>query len=73
MELREPVDFPEGLAPTVVAEQLQELGVSEGSTVLVHSSLRKIGPIQGGGNGLLEGIQIAIGSSGAVMVVSFGI
>ena len=71
MELREPVDFPEGLAPTVVAEQLQELGVSEGSTVLVHSSLRKIGPIQGGGNGLLEGIQIAIGSSGAVMVVSF--
>ena len=71
MELREPAAFPDGLAPSVIAEQIRELGVSEGSTVLVHASLRVMGPIRCGGEGLLQGLQMAIGPSGAIMVVSF--
>ncbi|NKB67867.1 MAG: hypothetical protein GKR89_12470 [Candidatus Latescibacteria bacterium] len=71
MQVRESNEFDSGLSPSDIAGQLRQLGLTEGSTVLVHASLRQIGPIRGGGQGLLQGIQQVVGPSGMIMVVSF--
>lgn len=46
---------------------LKALGVQPGQDLLVHSSLRKVGPIQGGAADVLEALRIA--TSGATIVV----
>lgn len=42
------------LTRETAARQLRDLGISPEDTVVVHSSLRAIGPVEGGGEGLLE-------------------
>ena len=69
--LRSRSDFPKGLSAQALADDLRRLGLPTGATVLVHASLRAVGPVAGGAETLLEALQTGIGESGTVMVPAF--
>jgi aminoglycoside 3-N-acetyltransferase len=50
---------------------LQELGLREGLAVLAHTSLRAIGPIEGGAETLLRALRHALGETGTLLVPTF--
>ncbi len=52
-----------------LVQDLMNLGVVPGSAVMVHASLRAIGPVEGRANGVLEALDIAVGSEGGVLMV----
>lgn len=56
------------LTRTRLAEALAELGVSAGDVLLVHSSLKAIGPAEGGADGLIDALLEAIGPRGLLAV-----
>jgi aminoglycoside N3'-acetyltransferase len=51
--------------------QLRELGVRRGSPLMVHASLRRIGPIEGGADALLDALLEVLGPEGT-LVMPFG-
>jgi len=69
--LRPRCDFPKGPTAQALADDLRRLGLPTGVTVLVHASLRALGPVAGGAETLLEALQMVIGESGTVMVPAF--
>ncbi len=48
---------------------LQQLGVTPGSAVMVHVSLRAIGPVKGRARGVLDALENAVGSQGGLLMV----
>jgi len=52
-----------------IADDLRRLGVAEGDLVMVHASLRRIGPVEGGAEGVIEAVCRAVGPEGTVMMV----
>jgi aminoglycoside N3'-acetyltransferase len=54
-----------------VADQLRELGVAEGGVLLVHTSFRAVGPIEGGPAGLIEALALAMGRDGTLVMPSW--
>src|SRR5260221_5927753 len=52
-------------------EDLRELGLREGAEVLVHASLRAMGPIEGGAETLVKAFQQIVGPQGTLMVPAF--
>jgi aminoglycoside 3-N-acetyltransferase len=54
-----------------LARDLRVLGLTEGDRVLVHSSLRAVGRIEGGADGLIDAILGVIGAGGTVMAPTF--
>jgi aminoglycoside 3-N-acetyltransferase len=54
-----------------LSEDLRELGLAEGDSVLVHSSLRAIGPIEGGAETLVRAFRQALGPTGTLIVPTF--
>ena len=53
-----------------VIAQLLELGVRPGGVLLVHTSLSKVAPVEGGPRGLIAALQAAVGSKGTVVMPS---
>ncbi|MFF2719275.1 aminoglycoside N(3)-acetyltransferase [Streptomyces sp. NPDC058011] len=53
------------------AAALNALGVRSGDVLLVHASLRSMGPVAGGPEAVLAALRRAVGREGAVMVPSF--
>jgi aminoglycoside N3'-acetyltransferase len=53
-----------------VISQLRALGVASGSVLLVHTSFTRVGPVEGGPAGLIEGIGAAVGPSGTLVMPS---
>ena len=51
----------------VVAE-LKALGIRDGAAIMVHASLRRVGPIDGGADTLLDSLLEAIGSGGTLVM-----
>ncbi|MFJ4676576.1 aminoglycoside N(3)-acetyltransferase [Kitasatospora sp. NPDC088783] len=51
-----------------LAGQLRELGVREGGTLLVQSSLRAVGPVAGGAHGVVRALLAALGARGTLVV-----
>jgi aminoglycoside N3'-acetyltransferase len=51
-----------------LADDLQRLGVGHGDVLMVHASLRAIGPVDGGADGVLDAIETAIGPDGTIMM-----
>jgi aminoglycoside N3'-acetyltransferase len=49
-------------------DDLRGLGVQAGDLVMVHASLRAIGPVEGGADGVLDAIEVAIGPSGTLLM-----
>ena len=61
--LRPRCDFPKGRTAQALAGDLRRLGLPTGAAVLVHASLRAVGPVAGGAETLLEALQMVIGES----------
>lgn len=51
--------------------QLKELGVAPGDVLLVHTSFRKVRPVQGGPLGLIDALREAIGPEGTLVMPSW--
>ena len=58
----------EGWTPEQLAGDLRRLGVAGGDLVMVHSSLRAIGPTQGGAGGVIDALEAAVGPDGTLMM-----
>lgn len=57
---------------TTVADlirDLRRLGVSPGETLMVHASLRAIGPVDGGATGVLDALDEAVGPDGTLLMI----
>lgn len=46
---------------------LRRLGVAGGDVVMVHASLRAIGPVEGGAAGVANALDAAVGPEGTVL------
>jgi aminoglycoside 3-N-acetyltransferase len=57
--------------PERIVEDLRELRVAAGDTVLVHASMRAIGSVDGGPDGVIDALVEAVGSDGTVVVPAF--
>jgi len=51
-----------------IADDLRRLGAADGDLVMVHASLRAIGPVVGGADGVIDAIAAAIGTDGTILV-----
>lgn len=51
-----------------LAQECAALGIDRGDTVMVHASLRAVGPILGGPDALIEAILDAVGPTGTMMM-----
>jgi len=47
---------------------LGRLGVGPGDLLMVHSSLRSVGPVEGGADGVLDALHAAVGPAGTLFV-----
>jgi|SRR5579871_808406 len=54
-----------------LSEDLRELGLPAGADVLVHASLRAIGPIEGGAETLVRAFRQALGPEGTLLIPTF--
>jgi aminoglycoside 3-N-acetyltransferase len=52
----------------VLTEQLRILGVPEGAVLLVHTSFRAVGPVEGGPLGLISALRTALGPGGTLVM-----
>jgi aminoglycoside N3'-acetyltransferase len=52
-----------------LAEQLRALGLMPGDTVMVHASLRALGPVDGGADGVIKALTAAVSPRGNVMAM----
>jgi hypothetical protein len=60
------------ITPGRLAEQLRTIGLSEGAVLLAHISYRAVRPVEGGPAGLIEGLRLAIGNAGTLVMPSWG-
>lgn len=51
-----------------LTRNLRELGLQPGDLVMVHSSMRAVGPILGGPNEMIEALLAVVGPEGTVMI-----
>ncbi len=49
-------------------KQFNQLGIHPGMHVLVHSSLRRVGPVEGGADTIIDSLQEIIGDTGTLMM-----
>ncbi len=61
----------EVLSNTRLINDLQALGLCSGMDVMVHSSLSRIGHVQGGADTVVEALLAVIGSRGTLLMPSF--
>lgn len=57
-----------GATSASIAAELAHLGVAPGSVVMVHASLRALGPVEGGAQGVVAGLLEALGAGGTLLV-----
>ncbi|ATB37884.1 AAC(3) family N-acetyltransferase [Cystobacter fuscus] len=50
-----------------LVNDLRQLGVNAGDLVMVHASLRAIGPVEGGVGGVLDSLDAAVGPDGTLI------
>jgi aminoglycoside N3'-acetyltransferase len=53
---------------SVLAEDLRRLGVRPGDLLMVHASLRAVGPVEGGADGVIDALEAAIGPEGSLLI-----
>ena len=51
-----------------LAEQLSVLGVKRGGVLVVHTSFRAVRPVEGGPNGLIDALEMALGENGTLVM-----
>ncbi|MFI0513086.1 aminoglycoside N(3)-acetyltransferase [Streptomyces sp. WSLK1-5] len=58
---------PAPLSSAELAAQLRSLGVRTGDILLVHSSLRAVGPVRGGARGVVDSLLEVLGPDGTLV------
>jgi len=48
---------------------LRQLGVRAGDAIMVHASLRAVGPVEGGAEGVLDALEEAVGPEGTLLMI----
>ena len=66
-----PAPAAESTPRSVLARQLRALGVERGGVLLVHTSFRAVGPVEGGPAGLIGGLRDALGPNGTLVMPSW--
>ena len=58
-----------------LVEQFKNLGIKEGMTLLVHSSLRRVGKVDGGADTVIDALLEVLGENGTLLMsgVSAGV
>lgn len=51
-----------------IAADLRRLGVAEGDLLMVHASLRAIGPVEGRADGVVDALEAAVGPGGTLLM-----
>lgn len=54
-----------------LVEGFRELGVEEGDTLLVHSSYKSFGPVDGGPQTVIRALETALGAEGTLIMPTF--
>ena len=57
------------LTPEALADDLRRLGMSPGDTLMIHVSLRAVGPLEGGPDTLLNALESAVGPDGTLLMI----
>lgn len=52
----------------LLTAQLRSLGVQEGGVLLVHTSFKSLGPVEGGPLGLIAALRAAVGKDGTLVM-----
>jgi aminoglycoside N3'-acetyltransferase len=52
-----------------ITDDLRRLGVVAGDLLMVHASLRAVGPVEGRADGLIEALEAAVGPRGSLLMV----
>ena len=52
-----------------LAAQLRGLGVANGGVVMIHASMRKVGPVEGGARGVIAALRECVGPAGTLLMV----
>ena len=52
-----------------LVDDLRRLGVQAGDVLMIHASLRAIGPVTGGADAVLDALEAAVGKDGTLMMV----
>jgi len=52
-----------------LVEDLRRLGISTGAVVMVHASLRAVGPVEGRAAGVIEALEETVGPDGTLLMV----
>jgi aminoglycoside N3'-acetyltransferase len=52
-----------------LSNDIRALGVQPGDALMVHASLRAIGEVEGGGDGVLEALDGAVGPAGTLLMI----
>lgn len=60
--------IPDPLRPAELTHQLRALGIRAGDVVLVHTSLRAVGPVDGGAGAVVDSLLDALGPDGTLVV-----
>ena len=53
-----------------VRDQLRDLGVVPGGVLIVHAAFSKVGPVEGGPEGLIAALRAALGAEGTLVMPS---
>jgi aminoglycoside 3-N-acetyltransferase len=56
------------MTPSELTDQLRSLGVRPRGVLLVHTSFRAVGPVEGGPLGLIAALQAALGPAGTLVM-----
>lgn len=59
------------MTETQLAEKLERIGLAEGDSVIVHSSFRRLGPVDGGPEAVIRAMLRVLGASGNLMLPTF--
>lgn len=52
-----------------LAAQCRDLGVTAGSIVMIHASLRRVGPVERGAFGVIDALREVVGPAGTLLMV----
>lgn len=58
------------ISSTILQQQLHDLGVRNGTVLLVHSAFSVVRPVEGGPHGLIDALEPAIGTTGTLVMPS---
>jgi aminoglycoside N3'-acetyltransferase len=51
-----------------LANDMRRLGVARGDLLMVHASLRAVGPVEGGADGVIDALETAVGPEGTLFM-----